>query len=452
MYKKTPKFASILSLTTIMLLMALALSSSSLPVKAAGAPILTLIPPAGPVGIPITVIGTGFTPGTAVTLTWFGNIVDVPGIAGHLSTYTIKSGITADANGNFTTSIISPSDFSDIPHLVNATQNGIGTGITNATFTTVPTMILSPQPANYAIGQQVFLNITGGPLGSAALPFLAPGSSASVLKFTYDNGMWGFDTSHLTTEGPVSTGGFIGWDVGGNLSIRFTATGGVGTHSIRAYVGEKDTPIWLSCEIGGTANFNITGPNSDTQTILNNLASLNSNIVSVQGNTATIVTSLGTVTTYLNSIGATVGGIQGDTASIKTTLGTVTASLSDIDAKLVSVQGDTATLTTSLGAVNASLNDINAKIVSIQGDTATIKTSQVGDTATIETTLGTINGTVTSTSNDVATIKTSIGTLTLDNVKASADNAVNYSLVAVVLSVIGLVILLAIATQVFRKR
>jgi hypothetical protein len=264
-------------------------------VKAAEPPSITLLPPAGPVGIPIAVNGNGFAPGANISLTWFGNIVDVPGIAGHVATYTIKSGITADQNGNFTTTIISPSDFSDIPHQVNATQNGIGTGITNATFTTVPTLILSPQPANYANGQQIFLNITGGPLGAAALP-ITGASSETVLKFTYDNVMWGFDTSHLNTEGPVSTGGFTGWDIGGNISIRFTAVGEVGTHSIRAYAGEKDTPIWLSCEIGGQVNFNITGPSSDSQTILNNLTSLNSTILSVQGDTATIKTNVGNAT------------------------------------------------------------------------------------------------------------------------------------------------------------
>ncbi|MGB8781382.1 MAG: hypothetical protein WCD81_12135 [Candidatus Bathyarchaeia archaeon] len=326
-------------------------------VKAAAPPSITLLPPAGPVGIPITVNGNGFAPGADISLTWFGNTVDVPGIAGHVATYTIKSGITADQNGNFTTTIISPSDFSDIPHQVNATQNGIGTGIINATFTTVSTMHLSPQPATYANGQQIFLNITGGPLGAAALP-ITGASEAEVLKFTYDNVMWGFDTSHLSTEGPVATGGFIGWDVGGNISIRFTATGEVGIHTIRAYVGRETVPIWLSCEIGGEVSFNITGPSSDTQTILNDL--------------------------------------------------------SNIDAKIVSIQGDVATITTNVG---------------------------------------TISGNVTSISNGMATVNTSLGTLTLsvDGVKSSTDNSVNYGLGALILSVIDLVILLAVAALVLRK-
>jgi hypothetical protein len=325
-------------------------------VKAAVVPTLTLVPPVGPVGIPITVSGNGFDLGANVSLTWFGNIVDVPGIAGHVGTYDIKSGIIADENGNFMTTIISPSDFSDIPHQVNATQNGIGTGIANATFTTVPTLILSPQPANYTSGQQFFLNITGGPLGSAALP-ITQSSTATVLKFTYDNVMWGFDTSHLSTEGPVSTGGFIGWDVGGNISIRITAVGEVGTHSIRAYAGEKSTPIWLSCEIGGQVNFNIMGPTSDTQTILDNLVSLNSTILSVQGETATIKTDVGNVTTSLSNIDAQIVSLQGNVATISTSLGTLTGTVTSINNGVATIQTNLGTLTTSVDNVQASTNN-----------------------------------------------------------------------------------------------
>ncbi|HVP15973.1 MAG TPA: hypothetical protein VMT42_01235 [candidate division Zixibacteria bacterium] len=354
-------------------------------VHAENSPTITLLPPAAPPGTPIRVSGTGFQPGVTVDLSWYGYVVDVPGIAGHVATYTIKSGITPDQNGNFTTTIISPSDFSDIPHQVNATQNGIGTGIINATFTTASTMQISPQPANYTDGQQVFLNITGGPLGAAALP-ITNASEAEVLKFTYDNVMWGFDTSHLTTEGPVATGGFIGWDVGGNISIRFTATGEVGVHTIRAYIGRETVPIWLSCEIGGEVKFTIMGPSLDTQTVLSQLSSLNAEIMSVQG----------------------------DTAIIKTNLGNVTTSLSNIDAKIVSLQGNVATITTNVG---------------------------------------TLSGTVSGINNGVATIQTDLGTLTVSDqgVKNSSDTTGNYALAVLAISIIGLIVLLAIAVQVFRK-
>ena len=356
MYKRKRNHAAVFF---VFLATILALSMASFAVttvKAAGPPSIALLPPAGPVGIPITVIGNGFAPGANVSLTWFGNIIDVPGIAGHVDTYTIKSGITADQNGNFTATIISPSDFSDIPHKVNATQNGIGTGIVNATFTTVSTMQLSPQPANYTDGQQVFLNITGGPLGAAALP-ITGASEAEVLKFTYDNVMWGFDTSHLTTEGPVATGGFTGWDVGGNISIRFTATGEVGIHAIRAYVGRETVPIWLSCEIGGEATFTIIGPSLDTQTILGQLSSLNAKIVSVQGDTATINTSLGNLTTSLSDINAQIVSLQGNVATISTNLGTLTGTVTNVNNGVATIQTNMGTLTTSVADLQGTTNN-----------------------------------------------------------------------------------------------
>jgi hypothetical protein len=178
------------------------------------------------------------------------------------------------------------------------------------------------------------------------------------IKLTYDNNYWGYDDSHLATEGPIATGGFTGGDIGGNITIRFNTVGGVGEHYIRAFEGPSTTAPWLSCEIGGEVTFIIVGPSLDAQTVLGSLASL------------------------------------------------------------------------------------NATVLSIQGDTATIRTNQ-----------GIINGTITSINNGVATVQTNLGTLetSVDAVKSSTDNSATYDMGALVLSILSLVILLAVAIQVFRK-
>lgn len=285
-----------------------------IPAKAASAdPTITILPPAGPAGIPITVNGTNFQPGATVDLSWFGFIIDIPGIGGHLGNYPLKTGITVASDGSFQTTIISPNDFSDITHFVNATQNGAGTGITNATFTIAPSLRLSPQPANYTEGQDVILSISGTPLGTAAL-MMNLTQRVTVLKFTYDNMAWGFATSHLETEGPIVTGGLTGGDIGGNATIRFKAVGGIGKHAIRGYVGEKDSPVYLPCEIGGEGEFFILGPNLDTQSILDNLASLNATILGVQGDTVVIKTNSGTIT-------GTITNIKDGVATIQTSIG-----------------------------------------------------------------------------------------------------------------------------------
>jgi hypothetical protein len=226
-------------------------------------PTITLTPPAGPVHTPITVKGTGFKSGATVNLTWFGYILDVPGITGHLGNYPIKTGITVPSSGNFSTTIIAPYDFSDISHFVNATQNSVGTGIMNATFTIMPTLRLSPQKTVYKDGDLILLQVYGGPLGTAAFKMgLNPQNETDVLKFTYDNNLWGFATSHLTTEGPVVTGGFTGGDIGGNITISFKAVGSKGYHDIRGYLGTKDDPPvpYLPCVIGGEVEFYIWSP------------------------------------------------------------------------------------------------------------------------------------------------------------------------------------------------
>jgi len=90
--------------------------------------------------------------------------------------------------------------------------------------------------------------------------------------------MWGFDASHLATEGPINT---PGGDIGGNMTIRFNAVGEVGPHIIRGYIGAKDTPVYLSCEIGGQAVFNIVGPSSDSKAILTNTGTLTTSVGSL---------------------------------------------------------------------------------------------------------------------------------------------------------------------------
>ena len=226
-------------------------------------PTITLNPPAGPVHTPMTVNGTSFTSGATVNLFWFGFILDVPGIAGHLDYYLIKTGITVPSSGNFSTTIIAPYDFSDIAHFVNATQDGVGTGIINATFTIMPTLQLSPPKIAFKDGDQILLHVYGGPLGTAAFKMgLNPQNEIDVLKFTYDNALWGFATSHLQTEGPVVTGGFSGGDIGGNITISFRAVGSMGYHDIRGYLGTKDDPPvpYLPCVIGAEVEFYIWDP------------------------------------------------------------------------------------------------------------------------------------------------------------------------------------------------
>ena len=423
-------------------------------------PKIVLLPSAGPVGTPIIVNGTGFSSGATVDLWWFGYIVDTIGVKGHLGYYRIKSGIKVSLDGNFLSTFTAPYDFGPgITHYVKATKNGIekctidekcttdGKSTAYASFTILPSLQLSPQPANYKQSQNVTLYIYGAPISEKTCMDGQP-SSLKVLRLTYDNSEWGYAASHLQTQGATVTGGLAGGDIGGNATIDFTAVGWIGEHVIRAYVGEKDAAPNLQTEIGGQIEFYIQGPASDTQTILDKLNALNSTIASLQSDintmkndVSTIKNNTNTITSILNSMNATIVSIKGDVATLITSVGTLTTSISSIDAKLVSLQGDTATIKTNVGTITTSLSNIDAKIVSIQNDTATIKTS-----------LGIIDGKVTSILNNTATVKTSLGevSLAVGGVQAT-ENSAGTNLTELAIAAVIIIIIAVLLTTVFRR-
>ena len=265
MKKFTRKYVAVFVLG-VLALAAVGLALSTMRGPSAGAllvsPAITLSPPVGPVQTPITVNGTGFESRASVNLYWFGYIAS----SHSLGYYPIKTGITAGSDGTFLATFIAPFDFGiNVLHNVNATQNGSGTGIANATFTIIPTIQLSPQPTknkeptHYKEGQEVFLQIFGAPAqGIAYSPGPGAPPEVPILKFTYDNSYWGWIWSHMEPV-PVATG-FPTGDIGGNATIRFTATGASGLHVIRAYEGDLTTiGPWLGCEIGGEVQFTIAG-------------------------------------------------------------------------------------------------------------------------------------------------------------------------------------------------
>jgi hypothetical protein len=94
-------------------------------------------------------------------------------------------------------------------------------------------------------------------------------------------------------------------------------------------------------------------------------------------------------------------------------------------------------------AGSTSLSDINAQIVSLQGNVATVSTD-----------LGTLTGNVTSINNGVATIQTNLGTLTtsVDNMQGTTNNEANYSMAALGLAAVDLILLIVLLALVARKK
>ncbi len=95
--------------------------------------------------------------------------------------------------------------------------------------------------------------------------------------------------------------------------------------------------------------------------------------------------------------------------------------LGDLDAKLVALDGDVATLSTSVGSITTSLSDIGLKVESLSGDTATIKTNL----GTISGTVTSIDGNIATIKTDIGTVKADISAAksSADSAKSAADSA-----------------------------
>jgi len=130
----------------------------------------------------------------------------------------------------------------------------------------------------------------------------------------------------------------------------------------------------------------------------------------------------------LTYISALLISINGSTATIQTTLGELQLDVANINAAITALDGDVATISSDIGTIKTSLTSIGATVTSISNGVATIQTN-----------LGTVNGTVTSIEGDVATIQTDLGTVKTNvaAIKAFLPVDVTPIWVAVILSLVA---------------
>jgi hypothetical protein len=401
-------------------------------------PSLTLSPTSGPTGTTVTATGYGFTaPTTGVvnnaSIAW-------PGLTAY------RGSALVDATGSFITTFTVPNSLGgDV--VVSALENATGTfvSIATATFTVSANFIVTP----------------GSFANNASLLVVASGTGFKTAPATYqvniDNQLFGFAPlgSVFQTGTNASTTGVI--------SITFVGAGfTVGTHVISLYENGSTTPAAYagfnvtSDPVGSSAmleaiNNTVTHLGVDTNSILTNVASVNNTVLAIQ-------TSIGGLATAssVTALGGQLTAIQNSIAAISIpNMGSITTSLASISATLGTVSGDTAVIRTTVGELTTSLAAINTIVTRIDGNTATLSTD-----------LGTLSGTVTSISGNVATIQTGIGTLTADisgletsmtavqsdvsSSKAATDSLSPLVIVAIVLALIAA--LAAIASIVLMRR
>ena len=159
-------------------------------------------------------------------------------------------------------------------------------------------------------------------------------------------------------------------------------------------------------------------------------------LIDIKADTAYIRTATDTITATLNQLSPVITSINGTVVTLSTTVGTVQATLNQLSPVITSINNNVVTLNTTVGQINTTMATIGPQLAAIGPDIATIKTS-----------VGTgLNGTVTSIQGDVATITTDVG-----NIDGQLPTLTNYTLIAVIFSVIAAIAAIACAFLVFRK-
>ncbi|MEM0141057.1 MAG: hypothetical protein QXN66_03350 [Thermoplasmatales archaeon] len=114
-----------------------------------------------------------------------------------------------------------------------------------------------------------------------------------------------------------------------------------------------------------------------------------------------------TLSVPLSQLDAAVVSINVDTATIDTTLGSMVTTLKDINATLTNISAGEAILGTDIGNVKVPLSSINAAISSVKMNTVILET----DIGEIQTSISNLNASVTSIHDGVAYLSTAVGTL-----------------------------------------
>jgi len=195
------------------------------------------------------------------------------------------------------------------------------------------------------------------------------------------------------------------------------------------------------------------------------LDSLQTSLVSLEENVATVMTKIGEIQVHISDLNAKVVTIEGTIATISTDIGNIKTDITNIDAKVVEIKGTVVTIETSIGVVKESADNLNAAIISLQEDVITIHTDvgnlqvklseingivEIEDNiATITTDIGIVKGQVASLDGKMALIETDIGTIRAETDLIKGSVALQPA--SITLSLIAALAAVAAAALILRK-
>jgi len=364
-------------------------------------PTLILNPTRGPIGTTVAVTAYGFpaSVGTTVynaTITWIGT--PTKAVAWALISST----------GQFTTSFVVPSDYGGLHDVV--------VSVNASTVTATSQFYVTPQltvaPSTFANNCTFVVTVSGTGFDPEASWIFY------VDNAFYSN--WFYPASNGTLAFHLASGGFRP----GMHKVHVIANDGASPYAIEAYATftvtegndiETDYLKQINATVTGLSG--LSGVNASMiNDIYTNTVLIKAQLLTVQGDVATIKTDTGIIKANVTTMMPQITNINNGVASIQTTMGTMTSTLATMQATLTSVNNQVGTISTTLGDVTTQLSNINM-IVTATGTTL----------VDVQTDVGTIKGTVTAIEGDVATIQTDIGTLTTDvaDVQTSVDGLTN---------------------------
>ncbi|HEY3419594.1 MAG TPA: hypothetical protein VGK23_03495 [Methanomassiliicoccales archaeon] len=127
----------------------------------------------------------------------------------------------------------------------------------------------------------------------------------------------------------------------------------------------------------------------------------------IRNNTATVITTVGSIRLELSNVNATISSIQGKAVEIHTELGGIHATVDQINASVVSINGSVVRIRTDIGYVNCAVKDIHAHTVLIQGRLATVQT----DLGYVNVTANDVHARVVKVQERMVTIETDLGSV-----------------------------------------
>lgn len=192
--------------------------------SASGAAAAIWIDPASaPVGTPITIRGSGLTPGAQVALTWYTVVGNRVGGQGWDESSTDLGTVTMSADGTFVYDMQVPDDLGG-PHRIEASVAG---SLVAQTELTITPSAFALSPASGPVGTEITIHLKG----------VGWTETANIYTLNYDNGYLGYA---------------CGFNTNGDVVIYLPATGAPGWHFIDLYPG-----IYKGKDVAGTQNFRI---------------------------------------------------------------------------------------------------------------------------------------------------------------------------------------------------